>query len=78
MSDAAKVVAGLPYVILVPLAVLMAVAPFGATPHLVEKWRMLFDGTLRKAIDWFDLVLHTAPLLILAMKIIIDIRKVRS
>lgn len=65
----------IPYVILVPFAVLMALAPFGATPHLVEKWRMLFGGVLRRPLDWFDLVLHTAPLALLALKIIYDLQR---
>ena len=46
---------------LVPLAVaaiFMAVLPFGATPHLVEKLRMLVDGTLQRPVDIFDLLMH--------------------
>ena len=65
-----KLLAAFPYALLVPIAVLLAIAPFGATPHLVEKWRMLFGGTLRRPLDWFDLVLHTAPLALLAAKLI--------
>ena len=64
-----KLLAGFPYALLIPIAVLLAIAPFGATPHLVEKWRMLFDGTLRRPIDWFDLVLHTVPLALLVLKV---------
>ena len=52
------------------IAALFALAPFGQTPHLVEKWRMLFGWTLRRPIDWFDLFLHTAPLLVLALKLV--------
>lgn len=70
-----KWIGTIPYVILVPFAVLMALAPFGATPHLVEKWRMLFDGVLRRPLDWFDLVLHTAPLILLALRIIYDLQR---
>ena len=64
-----KFLNALPYAALIPLALLMALAPFGATPHLVEKWRMLFAGTLRRPLDWFDLVLHTAPLVLLAARL---------
>ena len=60
----------IPCTLLVVAAILLAIAPFGATPHLVEKWRMLLAGTLRKPIDWFDLVMHSAPLVLLAAKII--------
>jgi hypothetical protein len=65
-----KLLDSIPYLLLVPVAVLMALAPFGATPHLVEKWRFLFAGTLRRPLDWFDLVLHTAPLLLLVAKVV--------
>jgi hypothetical protein len=64
-----KFLTAFPYTLLVPVAVLLAIAPFGATPHLVEKWRMLFAGTLRRPLDWFDLVLHTAPLTLLVLKL---------
>ena len=50
------------------MAVLLAIAPFGQTPHLVEKWRMLFAGSLRRPIDVFDFFLHTVPLALLAAK----------
>ncbi|HVS32995.1 MAG TPA: RND transporter [Thermoanaerobaculia bacterium] len=59
----------MPYALLVPLAVIFALIPFGA-PHLLEKLRMLFDGTLRRPLDWFDLIMHGAPLLLLAIKLI--------
>ena len=64
---------GIPYLIVIVAAVLLALAPFGSTPHLVEKWRMLFAGTLRRPLDWFDLVLHTAPLILLAAKLVRDL-----
>jgi hypothetical protein len=48
----------LPWRLLIPVAVLMALLPLGATPHLVEKLDMLFSGTLGKPIDIFDLFLH--------------------
>ena len=68
-----KFLAALPYLLLVPVALLMALAPFGATPHFVEKWRMLLTGTLRRPIDWFDLVLHTAPVALLMLKLTVDV-----
>jgi hypothetical protein len=68
-----KLLDSIPYIVLVPVALLMALAPFGATPHLIEKWRFLFAGTLRRPLDWFDLVLHTAPLLLLAAKVIVSV-----
>jgi hypothetical protein len=64
-----KFLANIPYVLLVPVAILMALAPFGTTPHLIEKWRMLFAGTLRRPLDWFDLILHTTPIALLLLKV---------
>ncbi len=58
----------LPFSVLIPAALLLAIAPFGQTPHLVEKWRMLFAGTLRRPIDVFDFFLHTVPLVLLAAR----------
>jgi hypothetical protein len=55
---------------LLPLAVLMALAPFVPAPHLWEKLKMLASGTLVRPIDIFDLFLHGAPLVLLALKLL--------
>jgi len=65
------------WAVLVPVAVLLALAPFGQTPHLVEKWRMLFAGTLRRPIDVFDFFLHTAPLVLVVLKLARPLLKAR-
>lgn len=65
----------IPYSILVPLAVFLALAPFVPEPHLWEKLKMLAAGTLVKPIDIFDLFLHGAPLIILALKLYTLVRK---
>ena len=54
---------------LVAIAVLMAVLPFNATPHLLEKLGMLFDGTLSRPIDIFDLFMHGAPSVLLMIRL---------
>jgi hypothetical protein len=59
----------IPYTLLVPAAILMALAPFAPEPHLVEKLRMLLHGTLRRPIDIFDLVFHLLPTLLLLLKL---------
>jgi len=59
----------IPYAVIVPLAVLLALAPFSPEPHLWEKLKMLFSGTLSRPIDIFDLFLHGTPLLILLLKL---------
>ncbi len=60
--------AEIPWSFLIIVAVLMALAPFGQTPHLVEKVRMLIDGTLKKPIDIFDLIMHITPIFLIALK----------
>jgi len=62
----------IPYTILVPIAILMALAPFVPEPHLVEKVRMLLHGTLRRPIDIFDLVFHLLPTLLLILKLVTE------
>jgi hypothetical protein len=59
----------IPLTLLLPLAVLLALAPFTPEPHLLEKLGMLFEGTLSRPVDIFDLLLHGAPLLLLVLKL---------
>jgi hypothetical protein len=59
-----------PLSLLLPLAVVMALAPFSPEPHLWEKLKMLAAGTLVRPIDIFDLFLHGAPLLLVALKLL--------
>ena len=46
----------------------LAMAPMQPEPHLVEKIRMLSAGTLVKPIDIFDLLMHSAPMVLIAIK----------
>jgi len=59
----------LPYTVILPLAVFLAVAPLTPEPHLWQKLKMLFTGTLSRPIDIFDLFLHGVPLLLLVLKL---------
>jgi hypothetical protein len=63
-----RVLNRIPWLLLVPLALLLGLAPFGQEPHLVEKLRLLSAGELRRPIDIFDLLLHGGPLLLLLVK----------
>ena len=63
-----------PLALLLPVAVLLALAPFTPEPHLWEKLKMLFGGTLVRPIDIFDLLLHGAPLVLLALAVIPELR----
>lgn len=60
----------IPFSILIPICLLLGFAPFVPEPHLVEKTRMLLQGTLRKPLDIFDLFYHLAPFIILVLKLI--------
>lgn len=60
----------IPFSTLLIIALFLGLAPFTPQPHLVEKLQMLFAGTLTKPIDIFDLFLHGTPVVLLAMKIV--------
>lgn len=60
------------YLQLIIFAVALGLAPFVPEPHLVEKIRMLFQGTLSKPIDIFDLFFHSVPLILLGIKLVKD------
>ncbi len=59
----------IPLVWLVVLALWIAVAPITPEPHLIEKLRMLGQGTLSRPLDIFDLFIHTMPLVLLALRL---------
>ena len=64
----------LDYKLLIPLALLLGLAPFFRQPHIIEKIRMLAAGNLGKPIDIFDLIWHAWPFALLAYRIVLDIR----
>ena len=68
----------IPLLWLVAIAVYLAGAPFVPEPHLVEKWRMLLQGSLRKPIDIFDFVLHTGPVVLLAARLWREVQRRRQ
>ena len=65
----------IPYIMLAPLAIFLALVPFMPEPHLWEKLKMLFTGTLMRPIDIFDLFLHGTLLVILLLKLLSDARR---
>lgn len=56
--------------LLLIMCVLLGLAPFVPEPHIVEKIRMLFQGNLKKPLDIFDLFWHSAPFILLIIKLI--------
>ena len=61
------------YPVLILACLTLGLAPFNP-PHIVEKIRMLMEGSLTKPIDIFDLLMHAAPFVLLAYKVISDMR----
>jgi hypothetical protein len=59
----------LPLTALIIVALTLGLAPFSPQPHIVEKLGMLFDGSLTRPIDIFDLLLHGTPWILLALKL---------
>jgi hypothetical protein len=60
----------IPLNILIIAALTLGLAPFLPEPHLWEKLKMLISGSLSRPIDVADLVMHAAPVLLLAAKLI--------
>jgi hypothetical protein len=58
-----------PLSLLILFSLLLGLAPFVPEPHLWEKLKMLAAGTLSRPIDVFDLALHAAPWMLLALKL---------
>jgi len=66
--------AQIPWSLVILLALTLGLAPF-RPPHIVEKLQMLSRGTLVRPIDWFDLVLHAAPWVLLILKAAVSVRR---
>ena len=65
-----KILKTVPYSILIPVAILLGLAPFTPQPHLVEKVGLLVEGKLVRAVDIFDLVLHGSPIALFVLKLL--------
>ena len=59
----------IPLTALAIAAVVLGLAPFSPEPHLWQKLKMLYFGTLSQPIDIFDLFLHASLLALLIVKI---------
>ncbi|MCU7941001.1 MAG: RND transporter [gamma proteobacterium symbiont of Bathyaustriella thionipta] len=64
----------LSFPMLIIMAVLLGTAPIGAEPHLIEKINMLLAGTLAAPLDIFDLVFHSLPFILLAIKLFLFVK----
>lgn len=59
----------IPLMYLVVGAIFLGLAPFFPEPHLVEKTRMLINGTLTKPLDMFDMAWHAFLPVLLIIKL---------
>ncbi|HEY5718785.1 MAG TPA: RND transporter [Gammaproteobacteria bacterium] len=59
----------LPLPLLAVAALTLGLAPFAPEPHVWEKLKLLASGELRRPLDWFDLLLHGAPWLLLGLRL---------
>ena len=60
------------------LASISASKPARFYTHLVEKLRLLSQGALRRPLDIFDLLLHSAPLLLLVVRLSRDLQRLKQ
>ncbi len=65
----------IPWWLLIVGSLTLGLAPFQPVPHLVEKLSMLFQGTLHRPVDIFDLLLHGAFPVLLIVKTIFFARR---
>lgn len=59
----------IPWWVAILAALTLGLAPFAPEPHIVEKLRMLAQGTLKRPLDIFDLLMHAAPFLLVFAKL---------
>jgi hypothetical protein len=59
----------LPLPAVVFLCLTLGLAPYWP-PHLFQKLLLLARGELRRPLDWFDLLLHAGPWMLLAWKLL--------
>jgi len=65
-----KIVDLVPLPIVIVLCLTLGLAPFSPQPHIWEKLRMLFEGTLVNPVDIFDLLMHSFPFILLGLKLV--------
>lgn len=57
----------------------LGLAPYSPEPHLFGKIRWLKGGAVgMQPMDWFDLVLHGFPFVLLLVYIVLNVRKKES
>ncbi len=62
-------IADMPWSMIIILCLTLGLAPFAPQPHIVEKLRMFFSGTLHRPLDIVDLCFHALPFLLALAKL---------
>ena len=62
--------AQIPLGLIIVACLTLGLAPF-TPPHIWEKLNMLVAGELKRPIDWFDLLFHAAPWILLVLKLLL-------
>lgn len=70
MNNVFKLIDRIPLLPLAMIAFFLAIVPLNSTPHLFEKLGMLFQWTLTRPIDIFDLLMHGTPVLLLVIRVV--------
>lgn len=60
----------IPLSLIIIACLTLGLAPFFPEPHIWEKLKMLVAGDLGKPVDIFDLLMHAAPFLVLALRLL--------
>jgi len=60
----------LPILPLVLMSLTLGLAPFVPEPHVWEKLKMLFSGTLTAPVDILDFLMHGTPWALLALRLL--------
>ncbi len=65
--------------LIIILVLTLGFAPYSPEPHLFGKIRWLKGGAVgMQPMDWFDLVLHGFPFVLLLVYIVLNVRKKES
>lgn len=69
-----KKIIELPWPMVALLCLTIGLAPF-TPPHIYEKLVMLSSGELSQMIDWFDLLMHGSPWILLLIKLAATVKR---
>lgn len=69
MARLLSLIDSLPIAMVLIICATLGLAPVLPEPHIWEKLKMLVAGDLVRPIDWFDLLFHGLPWVVLGLKL---------